>query len=724
MIAINAVIKYNNENDGDIILRRVLWLNREIDIVVLYKLNSNGELPTYETLSYIEKLLSSEQIMIVNYNSMKRFNYENISESSMRILEKRWNVIKDVVVCEPDIYLGKKRGNLINKVIIEHCCTKKAIYEYLRLYWENGKVKYGLLPKLYNCGGRGKAKCSGDKKRGRPRKYTIVADITENEGSLNSSIIQSGINITDKVKQKIQKGFKRFYANQDKITYTQAYQKTLETYFVSGYYTNENGYIIPIVDIDNTPSITQFKYWGNKLFTLKELSILREGERKNELQKRAVLGETTTESFAPGRRFQIDATIADIYLVSRSNSDYIIGRPVVYMVIDVFSRMIVGFYVGLEGPSWMGAMMALYNTTRNKVELCKEFGITIREGQWDCSYLPDSLTVDRGEMESTKPLNLVQNLGVKIYILPPYRADWKGIVEQNFRRLNNKTLHWLDGTVKSEYRIRGEKDYRLGALLNLEEFTKIIIHSILYFNNRYMDYYNRDEQMIRDNINPIPNELWKWGIQNRSGLLKSYPEDIIKFNLMSSTNCSISYKGLIFQKRKYSSYEALSLGIFELARKKGRIKVKVSYDPRNMNYIYVHTKDGFTKYNLIDEGKKDLYYEEIDCTNEIDEQKKEQYKKIDIQNTAELNKNIDILVKQAKDKFKSTKESKNKRIKNIKINRKIEKELNRYEEAWELEKNESNEGKVISINDDIDEEEYVPAPQYTSLLKVDLDKEK
>ncbi|WP_186431372.1 Mu transposase C-terminal domain-containing protein [Clostridium sp. BSD9I1] len=701
-----------------------MWISRETDTVILYRLNKKGELPICEKLSYIEELLSSSQIIEVEYNSMKRINYKNISESSIQILEKRWNIIKDIVLCEPDIYFGEERGSLINKVIIEYGCAKKTVYEYLRLYWENGKMKYALLPNIYKRGGKGKDKIPGDKKRGRPLKYTIVTQVTENYDNLNNSITQSGINITDEIKQKIEKGFKKFYANQNKITYVQAYQKTLERYFVRGYYTNENGDKIPIIDMDNIPSITQFKYWGNKLFTLKELNILREGERKNELQKRAVLGETTIESFAPGRRFQIDATIADIYLVSRLNSNYIIGRPVVYMVIDVFSRMIVGFYVGVEGPSWMGAMMALYNTTRNKVELCKEFGVNIQEEAWECSYLPDSLTVDRGEMESKKPLNLVQNLGVRIDILPPYRADWKGIVEQNFRRINNKTLHWLEGTVKSEFRIRGEKDYRLGASLNLEEFTKIIIYSILYFNNRYMDYYNRDEQMIRDNVNSTPKNLWKWGIQNRSGLLKSYPEDIIKFNLMPSTSCSISYKGLMFQKRKYSSSEAVSSGIFERAKQKGRIKVKISYDPRNMDYIYVHTNDGFTKYNLVDNSKKFLYYEEIACINEIEEQEKEYYKKIDIQNTAELNESIDIIAKQAKDRFEDAKESKSKRIKNININRKMEKELNRDEEAWELEKKESNVAKVISINDDIDEDEYVPAPQYSNLLKFDLDKEK
>ncbi|WP_164907503.1 hypothetical protein [Clostridium septicum] len=45
----------------------------------------------------------------------------------------------------------------------------------------------------------------------------------------------------------------------------------------------------------------------------------------------------------PGSLYQIDATVADVYLVSEFNRNWIIGRPVLYMVLDSFSRMIVGF---------------------------------------------------------------------------------------------------------------------------------------------------------------------------------------------------------------------------------------------------------------------------------------------------------------------------------------------------------------------------------------------
>jgi len=61
-----------------------------------------------------------------------------------------------------------------------------------------------------------------------------------------------------------------------------------------------------------------------------------------------VLGSSSTDAIGPGSVFQIDATVADVYLVSRFNRTHIIGRPVLYIVQDCFSKLIVGLYVGLR----------------------------------------------------------------------------------------------------------------------------------------------------------------------------------------------------------------------------------------------------------------------------------------------------------------------------------------------------------------------------------------
>lgn len=84
-------------------------------------------------------------------------------------------------------------------------------------------------------------------------------------------------------------------------------------------------------------------------------------------------------------------TVADVYLVSQFNRNWIIGRPVVYGVIDVFSRLVTGIYIGLEGPSWVGAMMALANAAMDKVEFCRNYGIEISAEEWPACHLPDAI---------------------------------------------------------------------------------------------------------------------------------------------------------------------------------------------------------------------------------------------------------------------------------------------------------------------------------------------
>ena len=50
---------------------------------------------------------------------------------------------------------------------------------------------------------------------------------------------------------------------------------------------------------------------------------------------RTIIGDATQDAdLGSGSVFQIDSTIFDIYLVSSANRDIIVGRPVLYVVID------------------------------------------------------------------------------------------------------------------------------------------------------------------------------------------------------------------------------------------------------------------------------------------------------------------------------------------------------------------------------------------------------
>jgi hypothetical protein len=701
-IYLNSVIQYIAD-DGEVLYERVLWMDSHTDKVVVFGLDDDFGFPIWKKLSDINYLLESKQCKLVDYQSKGLVLHDDeISERDKLSVEKAWSVVKDLVENEPEIYMEISRRRLIEKVSSEHSINKKYIHRKLRKFWKYGKVKNALLPRNFNGGAKGKTRKSTRIKRGRPYKDKSCNNI--------------GMNITDDIKDTFKKAYKEFYNNATKRSMQSAYYKMLEVYFKAEIVTDLNGEkVVKAPEGDKIPSYSQFHYWYKRLNNIKDTIISRQGSRDFELNHKAVLGESTTEAYNPGSMFQVDATIADIYLVSRDNRNWIIGRPVLYIIIDVFSRLICGFYVGLEGPSWMGAMMALYNTARNKVELCKEYGIEISENEWNCDNLPETLIVDRGELESTKPYNLINNLGINVKVLPPYKANWKGIVEQSFRRLNEKSLHWLKGTVPREFRVRGERDYRKDALLNLDEFTRIIIHNILYFNNSYMDGYNRDEQMKAEGVKPIPSVLWEWGIINRGGLLKSFPEDIIKLNLMPYDDAKITFKGLEFKKMHYSCADDIESGAYEMARKYGSKAVRISYDPRNLRYVYTNEGLSYKKYTLTDTQKAHLYMEEVNFNIEYNNNQKRNNQPQKIASTVKLNLEIDEIVKCASHDAKEQDEKKKKDIKGIRGNRQVEKSHYRDLEMWELGKQEGQD-KTINVTYD---GKYIPGPDYINFIEDD-----
>src|SRR5204862_129916 len=93
------------------------------------------------------------------------------------------------------------------------------------------------------------------------------------------------------------------------------------------------------------------------------------GKKRYTLHERPLTGKLRN-SRGPGEKFHIDATIVDLYLVGNILRTTVIGRPTLYLVIDDYSALVVGFYVTFDPPSWNGAMMALVSAVSPKVEFC------------------------------------------------------------------------------------------------------------------------------------------------------------------------------------------------------------------------------------------------------------------------------------------------------------------------------------------------------------------
>jgi hypothetical protein len=358
-------------------------------------------------------------------------------------------------------------------------------------------------------------------------------------------------------------------------------------------------------------------------------------------------------------------------------------------VIDVFSRMIVGIYVGLEGPSWVGAMMALANTASDKQIFCMQSGREIDSEAWPCHHLPATLLGDRGEIEGRMIETLINNFNVTVESAAAYRADWKGIVEQRFRLIPAKFKPYVPGYIDVDYRARGGKDYRLDAVLDLDQFTRIVIECVLYYNNHHeLKRYDKDRDLVADNIPTVPIDLWNWGIANRSGSLRQYPEELVRFSLLPADEATVTLNGIRLRGLFYTCQKALEERWFDKARQRGTWKVTVSYDPRNLDELYLHDPVAPMQFHICQLTERSRAHRQISVwelgqQQEIEKQISAKRQPRQQLAAADLSASIEGIVSGAvKQKGEPSTESAAKRTRNIRVNRAEEKQLNRGAEIF------------------------------------------
>lgn len=698
MISINSVFKYVDMDSGERI--RVI----EIDENYLYVVNIDAvtSMPRKESLNKIKEELEVNKLILMKDPFIRIIDDKELSpvqlerrEEDWAFIEKYWEKYKD------DILNKSKRAKVFKFICDESNYGLSKVKRLFSRFWQRGMNKNALIPDYDKSGGKGKDKKLTTTKTGKPRKVNYYGQIVE------------GINITDDVKKQFHFAINKYYRTNKKISLKETYTLILKDFY-SDSYIEDNEVKHRVWDKSRIPSYDQFYYWFRKTENIQKDIIFRESEKEFNLKHRALLSNSKQETDGPGTRFQVDATIADIYLVSSLNRNRVIGRPIIYAIIDVFSRLITGIYVGLEGPSWVGAMMALDNMISDKVEYCKKYGIEIAEEQWPCKHLPEIIIADRGEFEGYSVENLINNLNVKIENTSPYRGDLKGIVERSFRTTNEKIKHKTPGAIQKEFRKRGDRDYRLDATLTLEEFTRVYINIVLHHNNKVIDKYPMEKEMIEDEIVPTPLSLWSWGIKNRKGRLKTVDREVLRLNILPKGKASVSRAGIRFKGLYYSSDKAIKEQWFINLKIRN---IEVVYDPRNMNKIYIPYNNGldYDECYLIDSSLqyKDCLLEEIVFNEELTSELKEKHLREQTQNNIDLEKEIEKIVKKAQKEKQSSLiygESNNKKLKGIKNNRLVEKEINRVAESFELGEGKSKVKEKATIielpkKDDKDEPE-------------------
>ena len=600
------------------------------------------------------------------------------------------------IITHAEFHNPSIRGDLVNTILENHKTTKQTIYRLLRNYWQRGQIPNALL-RTYN---RTSDERKVVRKLGRPRKYTE----------------ETGVIITDEIKKIFHLVINQTLLSKEKHSIMYAYRQ-FQLRFKS---------LNPDITDESIPTIRQFKYFYDKEYSQSEKVFQRTDKKIYNKDIRQLKSTVNTHILGTGSKYEIDATIADIYLLSDSDRQSIVGRPIVYLVVDVFSRMVAGFYIGFENPSYVTAMQAFRVAVTDKVELCKKFDIEITNEDWPCVGLPETILADRGELLGNQVEVIEKNFSIRIENTPAFRGDSKGIVERYFRTIqaNFKPFTSKYGLVQGvkEFR-RGGNDYRLDATLTISDFTKIILGSILIHNNtQQLIKYDREPDMPAD-MPLIPIEIWHWGIQNRTGKLRTVDADILSVALLPRQKATLSDLGLKIFGVYYHCKQITEKGWLHRKSSVTRPKYfQVAYDLGDAAKVYIFYEENSLKYweaTLADRSREfqDCSWWEIWQIQDIQKKTTANQTIKSSLALAELEKqNLEILERAKKLKNPSN-ESKTSQINTIQENRRVEKGIERINKR-SFNKSAKPKLKLIT-NDtsDLNEEEIaLNNPTYSPLL--------
>ena len=608
----------NNAKD----VYRILYVDN-IDKLVWWIHIFDNNLPVCIQLSEIELKLSTGEIELYTeldpwdeYPDTQVFDSDTFElmkkkEKIESIKNDRWDIIKDKVDDEPKIFTKEGRSNYYDcevrkskKNAAEYVFTfvlcsesknkvsRKLFLKLLKQYWKRGKTELSLYPDFSNCGFPKFKSDEVGKKRGPKYQNDPLKGraLTQEDKDYFEVFIKSHI---EKKKKTLEKTF-------DLIIKSRCYKYELDgnggLIFESN---NETGKREAILKSDrDKPSLSQFRNYYYATRNAEQRERNRLGEKSHKLNRRPATGSEKAQY--PGDQFQIDATVLDFYVRSHYYPYNLIGQPVFYVIIDVYSRFIIGWYMGLGRPSGQAALMTLVNMATDKRTFLQRIGYVDNEEFMDLDAhfsikgVPKKLIIDQAELRKSVPKHIQKRFRIHILHTPAKRPDWKGIVERRFGILQNWASMYDPSHGNYHKKKYGDPDVRKEAVKTFDQLYMDFL-DLIYLHNHTLikNPHILTNLTLNDGVMPVPIELYKHGIENIGGCVRNYSEATIRKNFLrtgsaTKTRGGIKFRGLYFKPvmDNYESY-LMSSKVTQFAKSKPDNELEILFNETIVDRIYL-----------------------------------------------------------------------------------------------------------------------------------------
>ena len=233
-------------------------------------------------------------------------------------------------------------------------------------------------------------------------------------------------------------------------------------------------------------------------------------ERDRQNNDRQLAGNSRTGVYELGQIVEADEMELGCYVVDQNDGETVLGKAVVYCMVEVLSGICIGAYVSLENNSMRGFQQVFLSLLEPHKNQTQGYSIDYDEEDWPSMIVPNEIRCDRGSEYMSKAYSKAMGeLGIRNTPVPPGCGSLKGVVES----FNGLVQTYLKAQLKNngyvEDKYRGGDLAKGDACLTLEEIRGLVYQSVILYNRRVFEGLI-DKKYVDNNVSPTPKGIFAY----------------------------------------------------------------------------------------------------------------------------------------------------------------------------------------------------------------------
>lgn len=276
---------------------------------------------------------------------------------------------------------------------------------------------------------------------------------------------------------------------------------------------------------------------------------------------------------------QIDHTLVNVIIVHEVSRQPI-RRAWITLMIDVYSRMILGMYLTLDAPSAMSAGMCISHAILPKERWLEDIGV--KDVQWPCWGVMGAIHMDNAREFRGDMLKVACNeYGIDLLLRPVKTPHYGGHIERLMGTVSQE-LTKLPGATFSNPKQRGEYDSEGQAVMSMKELEEWLVLFISKYHHR-----------IHGSLGMSPYQKFREGLLGGNGRAprglpaRRLDEEKVRLDFMPFVERTVQPYGVVIDDVHYFS-DILRpwVGAADPDNPKASRIFRFKRDPRDISQLY------------------------------------------------------------------------------------------------------------------------------------------